>query len=111
VKNPWSITAPVRPRRPNLAEVTPWGDGPREHSAVLAEAGGYWHPAGTCAMGPDADPLAVADERGRVHGRANVYVADASLMPVIPRANTHLRTIAVADRLGELLAGSLSGKD
>jgi choline dehydrogenase len=99
------------PALADLAEVTPWGDGRREHSAVLAEAGGYWHPVGTCAMGPDADPLAVADERGRVHGLANVHVADASLMPVIPRANTHLTTIAVADRLGELLAGSLSGKD
>ena len=94
-----------------LAGLTPWGDGRREHSAVLADAGGYWHPVGTCAMGPDANPAAVVDERGKVHGLANVYVADASVMPVIPRANTHLTTIAVADRLGELLAGSLSGRN
>jgi hypothetical protein len=30
-------------------------------------------------------------------------------MPVIPRANTHLTTVAVADRLGDLLAASVSG--
>lgn len=76
---------------------------------MLAGANGYWHPVGTCAMGPEDDSLAVADERGRVHGLENVHVADASLMPVIPRANTHLTTVAVADRLGDLLAASLSG--
>jgi choline dehydrogenase len=59
-------------------------------------------------MGPATDPMAVADERGRVHGLDNVYVADASLMPVIPRANTHLTTVAVADRLADLLAGLLA---
>jgi choline dehydrogenase len=91
-----------------LAALTPWPPGRRERPAVRAEAGGYWHPAGTCAMGPAADPMAVADERGRVHGLDNVYVADASLMPVIPRANTHVTTVAVADRLAGLLAASLS---
>ena len=94
-----------------LAGLTPWPDGRRDHSSVRADAGGYWHPVGTCAMGPAEDPLAVADERGRVHGLANVYVADASLMPVIPRANTHLTTVAVADRLAELLTASLGGAE
>jgi choline dehydrogenase len=42
-----------------------------------------------------------------VHGLDNLYVADASLMPVIPRANTQLTTVAVADRLAGLLAASL----
>ncbi|MGI5229250.1 GMC family oxidoreductase [Actinoallomurus sp. CA-142502] len=92
-----------------LAGLTPWPAERRERESVLADANGYWHPVGTCAMGPEDDPLAVADERGRVHGLENVYVADASLMPLIPRANTHLTTVAVADRLGELLAASLSG--
>jgi len=90
-----------------LAGLTPWPPERRARAAVLADASGYWHPVGPCAMGPEQDPLAVADERGRVHGLDNVYVGDASLMPVIPRANTHLTTVAVADRLGELLAASL----
>ncbi len=91
-----------------LAGLTPWPDERREAASVRAEAGGYWHPVGTCAMGPADDPMAVADERGRVHGLANVLIADASLMPVIPRANTHVTTVAVADRLAELLSASPS---
>jgi choline dehydrogenase-like flavoprotein len=34
-----------------------------------------------------------------VHGTANLYVADASIMPVIPRANTNLPTAVVAERI------------
>jgi choline dehydrogenase len=97
-------------RTPPLAELaglTPWPSARRSHESVLAEAGGYWHPVGTCAMGPATDPMAVADAYGRVHGLDNLYVADASLMPVIPRANTQLTTVAVADRLAGLLAASL----
>ncbi|TDC64952.1 GMC family oxidoreductase [Streptomyces hainanensis] len=75
----------------------------REPAAVRAAASGYWHPVGTCAMGPEDDPMAVAGPDGRVHGLANVHVADASLMPVIPRANTHLTTVAVASLLAERL--------
>ncbi len=92
-----------------LASLTPWTEVMRRPSAALEAAGGYWHPVGTCAMGPAEDPMAVADERGRVHGLENVYVGDASLMPVIPRANTHVTTVAVADRLGALLNGALTG--
>ncbi|WP_170290487.1 GMC family oxidoreductase [Kitasatospora atroaurantiaca] len=96
-------------RLTELAGLTPWSDEQREDAAIQQAAGGYWHPVGTCAMGPARDPMAVVDARGLVHGLDNLYVADASVMPVIPRANTHLTTVAVADRLGELLATSLGG--
>jgi choline dehydrogenase len=62
---------------------------------------GYFHPVGSCRMGRGEDPDAVVDGSGRVHGLANVYVCDASVMPTIPRANTNLTTIAVAERIGE----------
>ncbi len=65
--------------------------------------GGYWHPVGTCKMGPASDADAVVDASGRLHGFANVYVADASIMPTIPRANTHLAVIAIAERIADLL--------
>jgi choline dehydrogenase-like flavoprotein len=39
-----------------------------------------------------------------VHGVDGLVVADASIMPTIPRANTNLSTIAVADRLADRLA-------
>jgi choline dehydrogenase len=63
--------------------------------------GGYWHPVGTCRMGPETDVDAVVDGDGRVHGFANLFVADASVMPTIPRANTHLPVLAVAERIAE----------
>ena len=62
---------------------------------------GYFHPVGSCRMGREEDPDAVVDGSGRVHGLENVYVCDASVMPTIPRANTNLTTIAVAERIGE----------
>ncbi|HLL50771.1 MAG TPA: GMC oxidoreductase, partial [Thermomicrobiales bacterium] len=59
----------------------------------------YYHPVGTCAMGSANDPLAVTDARGRVHGVKNAFVADCSIMPVIPRANTNIPAIVVGERI------------
>ncbi|MGH6939087.1 GMC family oxidoreductase [Hypericibacter sp.] len=63
----------------------------------------YWHPVGTCAMGSDPDEGAVVDARGRLHGLADGYVADASIMPRIPRANTNIPTVLVAERIASWL--------
>ena len=54
-------------------------------------------------MGPETDPDAVVDHNGCVHRFANLFVADASIMPTIPRANTHLPVLAVAERIAEVL--------
>ena len=59
----------------------------------------YFHPVGTCKMGPDSDSAAVVDPTGRVHGAEGLYVADASIMPVVPRANTNLPTLMAAERI------------
>jgi len=72
--------------------------------AVLAEVGTYFHPVGTCRMGPATDEQAVVDARGRVHGVRNVWVVDASIMPSIPGGNTNLPTIMVAERCAAWLA-------
>lgn len=77
--------------------------------AGLAESIGnrvspYHHPVGTCAMGPDPAAGAVVGARGAVHGIEQVLVADASVMPTIPSANTNLPTIVVAERIGRWLA-------
>lgn len=68
---------------------------------------GYFHPVGTCRMGLPDDPAAVVDASGRVHGFDNLFVVDASIMPTIPRANTNLTVVAVAERLADevILAG------
>ena len=61
----------------------------------------YYHPVGTCAMGlTDND---VCDENGRVRGLYNVTVADASLIPDIPRANTNLPSVMIGERIAEIL--------
>jgi choline dehydrogenase-like flavoprotein len=43
------------------------------------------------------------DDSGRVLGVDRLFIADASIMPTIPRANTNLTTVAVAERLAELI--------
>ena len=62
---------------------------------VRGTARGFFHPVGTCAIGR------VVDGAGRVYGLDGLIVADASIMPTIPRANTNLSTVALAERLAE----------
>ncbi len=59
------------------------------------------HSVGTCRLGPASDPLAVAAPDGRVHGFANLYVADASLMPCIPSVATNHTTFAIAEKIAD----------
>ncbi len=62
-----------------------------------------YHPSGTVPMGREGDPKAATDGRGRVRGVEGLIVADASLMPTIPTANTHLPTLMIGERFGEWL--------
>lgn len=66
---------------------------------VRAAVRGFFHPVGTCAIGR------VVDGSGAVLGHDGLWIADASIMPSIPRANTNLTTIAVAERLAEFMLG------
>jgi choline dehydrogenase len=63
-----------------------------------ATARGFFHPVGTCAIGR------VVDRAGRVLGYDGLVVADASVMPTIPRANTNLPALAVAERIADLMS-------
>ena len=63
----------------------------------------YHHGVGTCKMGPASDDLAVVDQRLRVHGIANLWVGDASIMPVVSRANTNLTSIMIGERLADFV--------
>ena len=63
----------------------------------------YYHAVGTCKMGPESDPTAVVDTHGKVHGVDNLYVADASIMPVVPRANTNIPALVVGERISAWL--------
>jgi choline dehydrogenase-like flavoprotein len=55
-------------------------------------------------MGPAPEEGAVVDASGRVHGTHGLYVIDASIMPSVPSAFTHIPTIAIAERLSEHMA-------
>ena len=67
--------------------------------SIRSRVASYHHPVGTCRMGTDNDAGAVVDPRGRVYGVEQLYVADASVMPTIPSANTNLPTIMIAERI------------
>ncbi len=62
-----------------------------------------FHPCATAKMGPASDPFAVVDQYGRAHGIEGLVVADASIMPTVPRANTNLTTIMIGEMVGEWL--------
>jgi choline dehydrogenase len=83
---------------PDPARSTTDEDLTRLASAVSAS--GY-HPSCTAHMGPADDPLAVVDEHGRCYGTEGLVVADASIMPTVPRANTNLTSIMIGEVLGE----------
>jgi 5-(hydroxymethyl)furfural/furfural oxidase len=63
----------------------------------------YVHAVGTCRMGAPDDPSAVVDPRCRFIGVEGLSVVDASIIPVIPRANTHLTAVMIAERAASFL--------
>jgi len=64
---------------------------------------GTAHYVGTCRMGAVDDPDAVVDTSARVRGVAGLRVVDASVMPVIPRANTNIPTLMVAEKMADAI--------
>ncbi|MAY61831.1 MAG: choline dehydrogenase [Rhizobiales bacterium] len=67
-----------------------------------------WHLVGTAKMGPATDPDAVVDERLRVHGMERLTIADASVMPTSPSANTFAATIMIAEKASDMLKADLA---
>jgi choline dehydrogenase-like flavoprotein len=63
------------------------------------------HSVGTCRMGEDP-ATAACDRDGRVHGSANVYVADGSLLPTNGSVNPAVTIMANAWRVAESIARS-----
>jgi 5-(hydroxymethyl)furfural/furfural oxidase len=72
---------------------------------LKATVSDYVHACGSCRMGSPDDPSAVVDPRCRFIGVEGLSVVDASIIPVIPRANTHLTAVMIAERAASFLIG------
>ncbi len=89
--------------------VCPWpNQEDRDHPLRTVET--FHHPVGTCRMGRESDPSAVVDGSGRVLGLRGLSVMDASIIPRVPSANTHLCVIALAERLAASFREANGGK-
>ena len=76
---------------------------PLTDAEILAASGTMFHPSCTCAIGRADDPMAVVDPECRVYGGAGLRVADASVMPSVPGANTNFPTIMIAERVADFI--------
>ncbi|HUN39559.1 MAG TPA: GMC family oxidoreductase N-terminal domain-containing protein [Acetobacteraceae bacterium] len=71
---------------------------------------GDWHACGTCKMGAPSDRMAVADPEARVIGVENLRVADASIMPTVPCANTNISTIMIGEKVADAIIRAHNGR-
>lgn len=72
---------------------------------VKAAASSFYHPVGTCKLGPESDAAAVVDTQLRLHGVPQLRVIDASVFPTIPQGMTEAATLALAERAASLITG------
>jgi choline dehydrogenase len=70
-----------------------------------AQGSTVFHLMGACRMGPATDPTAVVDDQLRVYGVDGLRIADSSIMPSMPSANTNAATIMIAEKAADMILG------
>ncbi len=90
---------------PYIVEELRPGAATQSDDELLAFARAYgatiFHPSGTCKMG--SDPLAVVDDRLRVHGVAGLRVVDCSIMPTLVSGNTNAPVVMIAEKASDMI--------
>lgn len=94
-----------------LPEMVPNIDYSPEDDAILDQwiresIGSFWHPVGTCKMGP-LDENGVVDENLGVYGTECLKVADLSILPEIVGANTNNTALIVGEKAADIFIGEL----
>ncbi len=83
----------------------PWWRATDLAAACRRHAGTYNHHCGTCRMGDPDGPGTVVNPGLAVLGVTGLSIADSSILPVIPRANTNLPAMMIGHRAAQLIAG------
>jgi 5-(hydroxymethyl)furfural/furfural oxidase len=76
---------------------------------VRENVAGTFHVSGTCRMGRADDALAVVDNAGRVRGFSGLRIVDASIMPAVPRGNTNIPTVMLAEKIAAEMCSAGNG--
>ena len=71
---------------------------------VAREGESAYHPSGTCKMG--TDDMAVVDSALRVHGIDHLWIADASVMPLITNGNIYAPVLMIAEKAADKVLGN-----
>lgn len=88
-------------------ELSPGNISVEETRKFMRQASGtYFHPSSTAKMG--MDDLSVVDGNLKVHGLNGLRIADASIMPRIPGANTMAPCIVIGERASDLIKSAYS---
>ena len=74
-------------------------------AVVEANSASAYHFVGTCRMAPEG--TGVVDQSGRVYGITGLVIADASIIPTVPSANSMLPTTMTAERIARSLRDSV----
>jgi choline dehydrogenase-like flavoprotein len=68
-----------------------------------AHLGTAFHLCGSAKFGPSADPNAVADQYGRVHGTEGLWIADTSLLPIAPTRGPAATAVLIGERVADFI--------